>query len=203
MTAIRLAFCGASGTGKTTLARWAEKEFGLPFNPVGSRSVAKAMGFDNPYDVDIPTEDHPKGQRAEFQRRLVIDKRAWEDDHESFVVDRTTVDNLVYTMFHGVYSIDTTLMGLIVAGMERYTHIVFCPVHIFCNLGDDTSRVGGGEHGEAGDMTYHHLFDLTIKTMLDRFKAKGTKVTSLYSSELEERQGWVERHIHGREPMQE
>ena len=201
MTAIRLAFCGASGTGKTTLARWVEKEFGLPFNPVGSRSVAKSMGFDNPYDVDIPTEDHPDGRRAEFQRRLVVDKRAWEDDHESFVVDRTTVDNLVYTIFHKVSSIDVTLMNLIVAGMGRYTHIVFCPVHVFCNLGDDPNRVGGSD--ENADMTYHHLFDLTIKAMLDRLKSSGTKVTSLYSGDLEERQDWVGRHIRGIEPMQE
>ena len=48
----RLAFCGASGTGKSTLATRLAQELGLDLNPVGSRSTARAMGFDNPYDVD-------------------------------------------------------------------------------------------------------------------------------------------------------
>lgn len=55
----QIAFTGASGTGKSTLARWLAEELGVPFNPVGARSVAKAMGFYDPstgearpYDVD-------------------------------------------------------------------------------------------------------------------------------------------------------
>lgn len=48
----RIAFCGASGSGKTTLATWLAEELGLPLNPVGSRSVARSLGFNNPYDVD-------------------------------------------------------------------------------------------------------------------------------------------------------
>lgn len=55
---MKIAFAGASGTGKTTLARWVSDTYGLPLNPVGSRSVAKEMGFvgpdgeGRPYDVD-------------------------------------------------------------------------------------------------------------------------------------------------------
>lgn len=192
--AIRLAFAGASGTGKTTLARWVEKEFGFPFNPVGSRSVAKSMGFDNPYDVDAA------GKRGEFQRELVLQKRAWEDEHENFVVDRTTLDNLAYTIFHDVYSIDADLLGAIAEGMKRYTHIVFCPVHVFCNLGEDPNRVGGGKY--EADMSYHELFDLTIKALLDKYRSPGTKLTELYTEVLEDRQAWVGRHIRGEEPMQ-
>lgn len=54
---MRVAICGASGTGKTTLAKAIAEEFGLPINPVGSRSVAKKMGFANPYDVDMASEE--------------------------------------------------------------------------------------------------------------------------------------------------
>lgn len=62
---MRIAFMGASGTGKSTLAQWLvgpdaglEITRGLPICPVGSRSTAKAMGFvgpdgeGRPYDVD-------------------------------------------------------------------------------------------------------------------------------------------------------
>lgn len=58
---MKVAFAGASGTGKSTLARWVAETYNLPFNPVGSRSVAKSMGFvgedgeGRPYDVDQAT----------------------------------------------------------------------------------------------------------------------------------------------------
>lgn len=96
-TAPRIAFMGASGTGKTTLARWVSDAYGLPMNPVGSRSTAKAMGFDNPYDVDAA------GERQDFQDKLLADKAQWELDHraEGFVTDRSTLDNLTYTTLHG------------------------------------------------------------------------------------------------------
>jgi len=192
---IRLAFCGASGTGKTTLARWVEQQFGVPFNPVGSRSVAKAMGFDNPYDVD------KAGKRAEFQRKLVADKRAWEDEHDSFVVDRTTLDNLAYTMFHDVYAVDQELLKAIAGGLDRYTHIVFCPVEVFCHIGDDPHRVGGGKY--AGDKTYHELYDIVLKGLLDRFRPTVVPLTRLFSEGLEDRQEWIRRFLRGEEPMVE
>ena len=66
---VRIAMAGASGTGKTTLMNFLAKEYGLPVNPVGSRSVSAAMGFASPYDVD------KAGKRSEFQRRLVTEKR--------------------------------------------------------------------------------------------------------------------------------
>jgi hypothetical protein len=193
MAAIRLAFTGASGTGKTTLARWVEKEFGLPFNPVGSRSVAKAMGFDNPYDVDAA------GQRGPFQHRLVEDKRAWEDAHESFVVDRTTLDNLVYTMLHDVYAINAELMQKIADGMKRYTHIVFCPFDVFHSMGDDPNRVGGGKY-EADD-TYHKLYELVLKAVVQDYRPVEVPMTRLLRGDLPGRQAWVGRFIRGQEPM--
>ena len=164
MTSIRLGFAGASGTGKTTLAEWVVEELGLPLNPVGSRSVAKAMGYDNPYDVDAA------GKRGEFQRRLITEKADWEAKHDSFVSDRTTLDNLVYTMLHEVYAVDAKFLVEVVAGLQRYTHIVFCPVDIFCNVSGDANRVGGGEHGSTGDLTYHCLFDTTIRALLDKHR---------------------------------
>jgi len=156
----RVAFCGASGTGKTTLAKWVEAETGVPFNPVGSRSVAKVMGFDNPYDVD------KAGKRKEFQQRLLTEKLEWEREHSSFVVDRTTLDNLVYTMFHDIYAIDHEVFQAAKKGLARYTHIIYCPVEVFCKTGTDGNRVGGGEYGTVGDNTYHELFDTVIKAML-------------------------------------
>ena len=133
---MRVAIYGASGTGKTTVAKMIKQEFGLPFNPVGSRTVAKEMGFDNPYDVDAA------GKRAEFQWKLVESKVAWERAHEQFVTDRTTLDNLAYTMLHDIYAAsDDMFIAACRAGFVRYTHLIFCPTSVFCSLVKVTSNI--------------------------------------------------------------
>ena len=152
---LRVGFSGASGTGKSTLAAYLSETRGLQINPIGSRSVSRAMGFESPYDVD------KAGMRAEFQCRLATEKIAWEAEHESFVTDRTTLDNLAYTMLHDVHAIDAALLDQIVDGLGRYTHVVFCPVDAFCNIAGDPNRVQ--------DATYHKLYEVVMRGLLDRF----------------------------------
>ncbi len=174
----RIAFAGASGTGKTTLSEYLAETLNIPTNPVGSRSVAKTMGFESPYDVD------KAGKRAEFQRRLVTEKRAWEDQHEDFVTDRTTLDNLAYTVFHDISTIDAALLEEVVGGMSRYTHVIYCPVIVFCNPAGDPSRVA--------DMTYHKLFDTMIEALVNRhLPASGVKFGRVLSPDQGTRRMWL------------
>ena len=174
---LRIALSGASGTGKTTLATFLADHLEIPFNPVGSRSVAKSMGFDNPYDVD------KAGKRSEFQRRLVTEKVAWEDEHEQFVTDRTTLDNLVYTVFHDISAIDASLFDIVTHGMRRYTHVIYFPTDVFCDVAGDSNRVA--------DMTYHRLFDVAIEAFLRKYVALSTKFGCLDVEGKENRKSWL------------
>lgn len=164
---MRIGFTGSSGTGKSTLATYVAERYGLPLNPVGSRSVSAAMGFASPYDVDAA------GKRAEFQRRLLADKAAWEAERETFVSDRTVVDCLTYLALHDVRSIDEALLDLVGRGLARYTHIFYCPVSAFCETGDDSSRVH--------DMAYQRVFDGALVGLLAKF---GTQTIRLHSGDL-------------------
>jgi cytidylate kinase len=176
----RIAFCGASGTGKTTLATWLAEKLGLPLNPVGSRSVAKSMGFDSPYDVDRADlavysallaleEDSPrrlaalqamehynKGDencRTPFQEELLKQKVAWELKHlDGFVTDRTTVDNFVYAAMHNPQGLTTEYMEQAAAQLAHYDVIFFTGTAAFHNLADDPHRVG--------ELAYHYAFEL-------------------------------------------
>lgn len=177
---IRLAFCGASGTGKTTLAEHFARALDIPLNPVGSRSVAAEMGFASPYDVD------KAGKRAEFQRRLLAAKLAWEAEHESFVTDRTTLDNLAYTLMHDARAIDADMLTSARAGFGRYTHVLFTPIASFCSPGNDPARVS--------DLIYAQLYEWTLE-MLMRKLAGGTSVRKVYASTLVRRIAEVEWHL--------
>ena len=152
---MRVALCGASGTGKTTLAKWISETYNLPLNPVGSRSTAKAMGFDSPYDVD------KAGKRGEFQRKLQSEKIAWERARSAFVTDRTTLDELAYTAMHDVDTVDELYLLEAVGHMRDYTHVFYCPVSAFIRIGDDPHR--------KSSMTYHALFDAHLHAYLLRW----------------------------------
>lgn len=150
----RIAFAGASGTGKTTLMNAINETLKLPVNPVGSRSVAKDMGFSSPYDVD------KAGKRAEFQTRLLREKHVWEAQHwkEGFITDRTPFDNIAYTALHDVDSL--TLNHLLAArdNLAKYTHVFYLPA-IWSEIGDDPARKEG--------QMYHHIFGTLLKGFLD------------------------------------
>ena len=179
---MRIAMCGASGTGKTTIASHVAQKYGLPLNPIGSRSVSKAMGFESPYDVD------KAGKRAEFQRRLLEEKRTWEAEHEAFVTDRTTLDNLAYTALHDVHSINEAEMNKALDGFYRYTHVIHCPMRILCQPGDDAARVK--------DLAYHDLFDMLAGALVQRARdVTWSPLLNIDSSNLPERLQQVEKFL--------
>jgi len=170
-TPLRVAFAGASGTGKSTLAEWVAHSYNLPLNPIGARSVAAEMGFASPYDVD------KAGKRAEFQQRLLAAKMAWEAEHESFVTDRTTLDNLTYTALHDVHAIDAATLNTAGKGCERYTHIIVCCIESFFDTAGDPARIA--------DAAYHTIYETLLISFLER--GRFATVRGLEFSSLEER----------------
>ena len=170
---IRASFCGPSGSGKTTLATWLADELGLMLNPVGSRSIAAEMGLESPYDADR------LGVRGVFQETLQTRKVAWELAHESFVTDRTTLDELVYSELHGCATPAYEAAAL--GHMARYTHVFYCPLDVFCNLGDDPKR--------NPDMGYQREFDARLWHLLARTEIHDA--TILDRPDLEERKAMI------------
>lgn len=130
---LRIGMTGASGTGKSRLATWLADELGLMLNPVGSRSIAAELGLESPYDAD------KFGMRGVFQETLQARKIEWELAHDSFVTDRTTLDELVYSGMHGTPTAAYEAAAL--GHMARYTHVFYCPFGVFCNLADDPKRM--------------------------------------------------------------
>lgn len=194
---LRLAFSGASGTGKTTLTNILARALDLPVCPVGSRTVAAAMGFSSPYDVD------KAGVRAEFQQRLLTEKAEWEAAHDSFITDRTHLDNLAYCTLHSVYDVNEKYVDKVLARTCRYTDIVFTRMDDFQIVGDDPARVA--------DKSYHRMYEHLLEGLFDDF-IKASEYTQSVEDETrvmfrtvgckspEQRASIVIRWVAGRRP---
>jgi broad-specificity NMP kinase len=148
---MRIAIAGASGTGKTTLARAISEKYQIPVNPVGARSVALEMGFDNPYDVD------QAGRRVEFQKRLFESKRDWELAHEDFVTDRTYFDNLTYCTLHMAEHVEESALDVFSSAMRRYDLVFLLHVRNHQKLDLAVNLESRG---------YHRMYEFVLDSLL-------------------------------------
>lgn len=164
---MRIAFCGPSGTGKTTIAKAVAEEFKLPMEewPVPSgegfesttRYTARQLtGEPLPYKVD------ETDQRAEFQRALLRNKLEWEHSHfrTGFVTDRTHVDNLAYSILHDMDDTGSNaeFWGKVYDGMSNYNLVIVMPIR---DLGtaDDPARKASHFYQKAYYATLRGLID--------------------------------------------
>lgn len=173
-----IAFCGASGTGKSTLANALAHHWGVEICPVGSRQVAADLGFPNPYDVDAA------GKRAEFQQLLLKTKREWElerlrEDDGGLVTDRTHIDNLVYTCMHDALGADPDFRHEIANAMQIYSDVLFCPMASFFDIASDPMRVP--------ERAYHEKYERLLLSFLPEFIATHTKVHIITARNREDR----------------
>lgn len=213
----RIAFVGASGTGKSTIAVPLAERLGLPFNTVGSRSTAASMGFASPYDVDkasaaaygtalqhgagvqtaaemalaVGAQDRRSPScRAMFQRKLQSAKIGWELERTSgFVSDRSTIDDLLYAMMHCTeFASDYSFIDTARMHMWRYEVLVYTPVSEFQSTADDPARVV--------DVGYHLAFDALASGLLFGWVNRGEcspAILTLRAGTPEER---LDRVIH-------
>jgi nicotinamide riboside kinase len=155
---MKIAFSGAAGTGKTTLAKDISEKLQLHYVEVGSRSVAREMGYKSPYDVDRD------GKRLEFQKSLLEAKIKYESERNDFVTDRTTLDQLAYTYIHLFEcgkleqmprDIMDDLHSKAVEHMDNYDMIFFCGMNTFwCPTSDGVRRVSYNYHRMYESMLY-------------------------------------------------
>jgi predicted ATPase len=160
----RVAFCGASGTGKTTLAKRLAEHFGVPLSPSMARRAAADMGLASPYEADAQPPSLMNRKRLELQRRITHSRIAWQDENQlGFVSDRTSYDDLAYSLMHGVSGRDyQELADAVILQHNRlrptYDKIVLCPIASFWRHGGDPARVE--------DIAYHKQFETLLLELL-------------------------------------
>lgn len=127
----RVMFVGASGTGKTTLAKYVAGEFNIPFT---SGSMSDVV----PETKDMPHREMLKVDEglAFSQEQKYLSRRynALMSSSGSFVTDRSFIDNVAYAIYktsHVSSSCDIDSMVDAVSQCLsdlKVTHIIFIPV---------------------------------------------------------------------------
>lgn len=85
---MKIGFCGAQGTGKTTLARIVSEKFHLPMIEEQARVAARELGIST-------LEVLPSPSVLLKYQQLILDKQI-NAEGDDFVSDRTVIDNLAY-----------------------------------------------------------------------------------------------------------
>lgn len=129
MDARRIAFVGASGTGKTTLAKYISDKYGIPFL---SGSYSDLV----PETKDVKHVDMmDKGVMAllnEEYTLINLRRKSYQQMWDGFVTDRSPVDNLAYFIYklsHKVPQCEVETFESIVERVisSNITHLIFIP----------------------------------------------------------------------------
>ena len=190
---MRIGICGHSGSGKTTIAKWLSEKTDIPFIASSAslmfteedRALLKSkygyepLGHSNVINMGHANPEFGK----EFQFLLLRRRQQLYERYtlpttlgDSFIVDRTPIDNLVYGMLEAgnnftqaesKYFIESCLKAF----YENFTHLIFIP---YCGqeIEDNNSRVP--------NKYFQQMVDSLFKYYLNHWVYSSAEVVPIY-----------------------
>jgi adenylate kinase family enzyme len=89
---MKVAFTGAGGTGKTTMASWLAEQYNIPYVGSVGREAFKQMGIES----EAAQETMSEQKLLELQWLIFKLLQAKRTQYPHFVTDRLIIDNYVY-----------------------------------------------------------------------------------------------------------
>lgn len=141
----RIFICGASGTGKTTLANRISKVLDIPFISTSGKALWKTYNIDSHKHLIEKTLADPLGFGFDYQMELLLLRKERLKNMDSFVTDRSPIDNLVYFISQlGSFMTENDMkqyMSICEESLQIYTNGIFIPFNKSIPLEDDGARI--------------------------------------------------------------
>lgn len=132
---VRVGFCGVGGTGKTTTVGLL-RDLGLPYLASPARKIIAAAGLTEKSFSTMTPEEMVRLQKLIFDAKL-----RQEVEAESFITDRTLLDQVCYGLLRGreAWSESTLKMqeALLKENMQQYVALFYFPMEAFRKADDD------------------------------------------------------------------
>lgn len=178
---MKIGFCGAGSTGKSTLASLIAEHYELPLIEEGARTIAQEMGIRRHPDwTNMP------GIGKEYQDRILMRQVTMENiNDDGFVSDRTTLDFVMYWIKDHAHLWDSkTNNEYINACLKRannYDILVYTPIE-FAPTDDGFRKF---------DPEYQKETDFIMQLLLAKVrKEHSTNIFTVYG-DLESRFQWL------------
>lgn len=186
----RVFITGASGTGKTTLSRWIEREFGLPFVSTSAKQVWPKFGFSNHMQAHRHSCYDPRVgnqyQHEVFKQRLMA-----LEGRKSFVSDRSPFDNYAYYLMQIGYQNGEFANDVFRVMCED--HLYIADALIFLRYPENIQLENDGFRIVNPD--YQMMVDSTINLTIKKLLKHKMQVVEINTWDLEEKQEIVKSFL--------
>jgi nicotinamide riboside kinase len=183
---MKIAFTGAGGTGKTTLATYVAEKWGIPYVGSVAREVMKDMG------VESETAQNEMSEAAlfELQHAIYLRRKAKLEEYPHFVTDRLALDNYVYGLRRCGRALTEDARKEWYEGVEAdlysFDLVFYTPTGLFASV-DDGIRQTDVAHNTLVDSA---IYGLLCKLAFDRMACH---VYVLQMADLKRRKDFIDR----------
>lgn len=179
---MRIAFCGAGGTGKTTVANLLKDELGLTFAPSVVRSVMEEWKV-----TEATLHKLSANQRAQLQYEIYARKEQHDREHKKKVIfDRTLADHYAYNLIYAG-GVDLTPQFLrdirdrAIEALKAYSVVIYAPIFEW-DIGHDGFRNTNEVNRRLVDSIIHDcLFRSSIEFVTLRDESPAKRVEHILS----------------------
>lgn len=179
---MKIGFCGAGSTGKTTTAKLLEQQFGIPekYQPSIVRGVMERWGVNEKTSLNLRPE-----QRLGLQIDIFGAKEEQDRTTPNGIFDRTLIDQLTYCLIrcHETMpdSIFEELRDRAFKSLAQYDILFYFPVFSSMPYEDDGFRVTGRGYQTMQDILMHgFLCQSRASYRVARFAPKEERARNVY-----------------------
>lgn len=164
---MKVLLTGASGSGKTTLAKHISEKYSIPFINGSAKELWPKYGITTHRELIKACDDSAEFAQS-FQYELLLHRQKQTMGIDSYVTDRTPLDNLLYYMLQVSHKVDTDANRTYIRACQDAfpagdCHLVMCTTPRN-GLEDDGMRINNVFYQMLCENTLLYLYQIYLQS---------------------------------------